>query len=389
MTNSAYTKDGVDVELGDDFSAYAAGICRSTWKRSRFADIKDFAPKNFRGPRGLRFKNLPAGYYLDFPSDGVGTKVGIITEAGLHRHAGHDLVAMGASDITRWGGVPLAVSNVLDVSTLGAPGSPTYKAMAQLVLGLGEACSEQGIVLMRGETAELGPFVGSENPDALTKFNWAGCVVGAYHPRRVLTGRSIKPGDRVVALRENGFRSNGLSTVRKALKLRFGDNWWDHPQGRAVATRAGQPSVLYDRFLAKINGWYSPHFEPRVPVKSIVHISGGGMPSKFGKDILFPLGLSAMLDNLWLPPHIMAECAEWRRLEEGVPFADEDVYRTWNGGQGMLVVMHPREVGRFVNFAKADGVEAKEAGEIFRPGKGESPSLQIVSGFTGNLLTFD
>src|SRR3989344_2060362 len=137
MAKSAYAKDGVNVELGDDFSAYAAGVCRSTWECSRFVDVKDFAPKNFRGPRGFRFKRLPVGYYLDVPSDGIGTKVGIITEAVLHRYTGCDLLAMGASDVTRWGGLPLVMSNVLDVSTLGDPGSPTYQAMARLVLGLG------------------------------------------------------------------------------------------------------------------------------------------------------------------------------------------------------------------------------------------------------------
>lgn len=377
--HAAYAHDGVNIELGDDFSAFAAQVCRSTFK-SRFLRVKDFAERNFRGPRGLHIRNLPKGYYLDLPSDGVGTKVGVITEALAHRTAPRDLFAMAASDITRWGGVPLAMANVLDVSSLGEVGSETYKRLAELVIGLGEVCREQGVVLMRGETAELGPYVGSENLHALTKFNWSCTVLGAYHPRRVIDGSRMKPGDAVVALRENGFRSNGLSSVRKAFAARFGAQWWQNPEAKDAIAHAAEPSVVYDRFLAHINGWYSDDFKPIVRLKAIAHISGGGIPGKFGEDLLFPQGLSARLDNLWPMPLIMYECLDWHPNMDS-----EEAYRVWNGGQGMLVVVEPFHAPRFCSLAKRHGIEAQVAGQIL---KRDEPSLDILSPYGRGWLTY-
>lgn len=378
---ATYGDDGVNVELGDDFSAFSAEVCRSTWKGLRFVEVKDYAPKNFRGPRGFNFKHLPRGARFDLPSDGVGTKVGIITEALSHRTAGYDLIAMGASDITRYGGLPLVATNVLDVSTLGAPGSDTYNAMGELVRGLGDACREAGIALFRGETAELGPYVGSENPDAFTKFNWSGSILGVYHPKRMITGERIHPGDVVIALRERGFRSNGISSVRAAFAKKFGTEWWTSTdrEYHLALDEAVVPSVLYDRFLSKMNGWYSRRFEPIVDIMAMSHISGGGIPSKFGKDILFPLGLSARLDTLWHPPSIMWKCGLWRG------FTAHEFYKTWNGGQGMLVVVAKEDVAQFIGMAEAEGILAKRAGKIFRPSKGEVPRLEICTSYPDHI----
>lgn len=378
---AAYAQDGVNLDLGDSFSAFAAQVCRSTWKSSRFVKVKDFAATNFRGPRGFRLHNLPKGFYCDTPSDGVGTKVGILTEAFAHRCAGRDLFAMTASDITRWGGLPLVMSNVLDVSTLGEPGSSTYEDMAELLVGLGEACREQGVVLMRGETAELGPFVGSENPDARTKFNWSGFMVGAYHPRRVLDGSRMRNNDCVMALREKGLRSNGFSSVRKALAAKFGTKWWSKEEAHSTISRAAEPSVLYDRFLAQLNGWYSPDFKPLIRIKAIVHISGGGIPGKFAEDLLFPRGLSASLMSLWDPPQVMKDCLEWHPS-----MTEEEAYRVWNGGQGMLVVIDTKDVDQFYRLARQDGVEARLAGRIDSAPK--QPQLEILSKFTEGWLYY-
>ena len=73
-------------------------------------------------------------------------------------------------------------------------------------------------------------------------------------------------------------------------------------------------------------------------VHAIIHLSGGAIKEKFAKDILFPKGLSARLDNLWEPPKIMRQCALWRNL------SDEEFYETWNGGQGMLIVVDEKDV---------------------------------------------
>lgn len=375
----AYTKDGVNVAEGDNFSAFCARMCAQT--SSPFVVVRDWSNGHFRGPRSFRFKNLPKDVEFDIGADGIGTKVVIITEALTHAQAAVDVLAMTCTDITRWGGKPLLFSNVLDVASLGVEGSERMNLFRAAIKGLAEAAKRQGILAYRGETAELGPCVGSENPDAATKFNWAGFALGAYDPRRVITGERMRPGDVVIALREKGFRSNGMSSVRGALRARFGERWWENQDARAAIRAAARQSALYDKFLTWANGWGNiPHFTPPFTMKCIAHISGGGIPSKFGEDLLFRFGFSATLEALYEPEKIMRDAAQWRGMEE------RECYGTWNGGQGALVVVPPDEAARFIEEAGRFGVEAKWAGTI-EEGRG-SPRLLIHSKFRGSVLEY-
>jgi phosphoribosylformylglycinamidine cyclo-ligase len=373
MTTSAYAQDGVDIEAGDDFSAFAGQICRSTWGNSRFVKVHDFS-QHFRGPRGYNFKNLPRGWFEMGAPDGIGTKVALTTESRLHRYSAHDLYAMGAGDITRWGGMPVAMFNVLDVSSLGAKDSETRMHFEILMKSLKHVADFERIALIAGETAELGVFVGSENPTAVTKYNWAGFVIGVNHKDKIITGQRIQSGDAIVALQEPGFRSNGISAVRKALALKYGSSWWSNPLAQSSIVAAAQPSMLYDRFLSDCNGWLEKDFEPRFDIHGIVHISGGGIPGKLFEDILVPLGLSANLPDLFDPPEIMQKCAEWR----GQEFTAHECYKVWGGGQGMLVIMPKSEVKGFVRAADAEDIVAKECGTIV---KRPIPELRIRSKF--------
>lgn len=385
---SLYAIDGVDVEAGDDFSAFANRVARETWKRSPFVRIHDLSKGHFRGPMMLLPSDkMPKGCGFDFAPDGVGTKVTIISEALSHRQAARDVLAMTAGDITRYGGLPVAFSNVLDVKKLGDPGTPSRQAFEQLILGLADVALEQGIVLYRGETAELGDCVSSENPDAVTHFNWAGFAIGLHHPDKVITGERLRPGQPIIAIREDGFRSNGMSTVRKALRMKFGaeydGKWWENPKARSSIRAAATPSVLPDRFLAKANGWYDRDFKARIPIVAIANITGGGIPGKFGKDILFPMGLSADLPNLCNPPPVMLDCAEWRGFANS-----EEIYDTLGGGQCMLVVLeNKRDVKPFIEMATHDNLYAQPAGNI-EGNDGTGSALRIDSKFDGTEVTY-
>ncbi len=185
------------------------------------------------------------------------------------------------------------------------------------------------------------------------------------------------------ALRENGFRSNGLSSVRKAFAQHFnsqGSAWWVDPRAPEYIKAAAEPSVLYDKLLARANGWYDRKFKAPLKIKAIAHISGGGIPGKFAEDILFPLGLSAQLYELWEPPLVMKKCLIWHG-----EMTEKEAYQTWNGGQGMLVVVDRRDRAAFSRLAKAHGIEAREAGDIFTS---PDPRLVIKSGYSGDLLTY-
>ncbi|MDI6778513.1 MAG: AIR synthase-related protein [Patescibacteria group bacterium] len=324
---------------------------------------------------------MPEGCVNTNGADGVGTKVIIMDAAGMHFDSPRDLLAMGAMDITRYGGLPLVFSNVLDTSTLGEVGSGTFEAAQNLMLGLRHICLAEGYVLFTGETAELPSCVSSENADATLKYNWAGFVVGVYHPDKMIMGETLRPGQVVIALRDD-FRSNGFSSVRKALAKEYGPSWYLNHKALSDIRDAATPSVLYDRMLNKAHGWFNPPlFKPKFKMHLIVHLSGGAFKEKLAKDVLQPLGLAADLTDLFTPPPIMEKCAVWRGMTH------EERYRSWNGGQGALVVVDPQDVDPFITFANSRGIEAKAAGEIV--GGGKDYNVAIMSRFEkGEMVYF-
>ena len=383
---NAYAADGVNVQEGDSFSALAGRVCRDSYGNSRFVKVHDLSRGHFRGPRSFTFQNLPEGYTMDAAPDGIGTKVVIIDAASSQRHASRDLVAMTCGDITRFGGLPLVFVNVLDVKTLGqsGPDAPAYQQMINnrfrsLIEGLGEVCKEQNLVAFKGETAELGVCVGSEDRNAAMQFNWAGTAIGVYHPDKMITGETLAAGQYVVAFKEDGFRSNGISSVRKAFQKKFGVKWYRNPKAAKAILAAAKPSVLYDHFFAWLNGWFDPDFDPIIKAHLIVHVTGGAIRSKFAEDVLFPRGLSAHLDMLWEPPEIMRQCAEWRGM------SDEECYETWNGGQGALVVVDSCDYETLEVLAKRHGLQAQLCGKIT---DGKNPQVTIRSQFSGRTIVF-
>jgi phosphoribosylaminoimidazole (AIR) synthetase len=356
--NDKYKMDGVNIDLGDEFSKFAGALARDTYNNSPFVKMYDLSRGNFRGPRGYQLYGLPKGYLETGAMDGVGTKVVIIDAAYLHEHGASNLIAMTAMDITRYGGLPLIFLNILDVNTLGKNiNSESFKACKKLMLGLRNECNKHHYVILTGETAELGWCVGSENPDATVKFNWGGAMLGVYHPDKMILGDTLRLGQVIMVLKD-AFRSNGISSARKALEIKYGFKWWHNKQASSNIVAAAAPAVQYDRFLNFLHGWNNPNFYPLIDMHLIVHLSGGAFESKLGKDMLEPLGLSAVLKNLFSPPPIMRKCARWRGM------TDDECYRTWNGGQGAMVVIDKNNVERFCQWANVYGIEAKAAGVI-------------------------
>lgn len=369
-----YKQDGVNIEEGDDFSAYAGKICQSTYHNSPHVRILDMSAGNFRGPRGYELTKLPKGCVQTIAPDGIGTKVVLIDAVQTYENAARDVFAMTVHDISRWGGLALVFSNVIDFNTIGEKGDPTNKAARAVLWGVKEAARETKTVFLNGETAELGMCVFSENPTATLKFNWAGFMVGVYHPKKMILGNTLEPGQIIMALKENGFRSNGISSVRKALKIRYGECWWANPRAEKDIRAAAEPSVLYSHFLSVLHGWHTPQFKPSIKMHLIVHLSGGAFESKLAKDILFPQGFSAVIDDLFEPPEIMSKCAKWRGMSE------EECYKTWNGGQGMIVVINAEDKQPFTELASIFNITAQKCGEI-KHSRRSGPKVVIESKF--------
>lgn len=359
--NNKYAQDGVNINTGDVFSRFCGDICKSTYGNSPFVKVNDLSRGNFRGPRGIKFKGLPDECLLTMAIDGVGTKSVAIVASGKLKTAASNVVAMTSMDITRYGGLPLVFMNIFDVHSLGKLDSETYRMCQDVMIGLQALANENDYVLLGGETAELGVCVGSDNPNAKLAFNWGGTMLGVYHPDKMIYGDTLKPGQIIIALRDD-FRSNGISSVRKALKIRYGDNWFDNPEAMDDIIAASTPSTQYDRLLNYAHGWITDNgtvsINPLIPMHLIVHLSGGAFESKLGSDMLRPQSLSAELFDLFTPPEIMLKCAKWRGL------SDEECYSTWNGGQGAIVVVDQESVKKFLDLAERFGLEAKVAGQI-------------------------
>lgn len=375
---SKYTQDGVNVKEGDKFSAFAGKICRDSFLNSPYVEVLDPSAGYFRGIRSFRLCNLPAKITQELATDGNGTK-SILNDAVLkHWWAGFDLMAMCAGDISRNGGLPLLMNNQLDVATLGEEGDPTNMALRSLLKGLSEAAKIEKVVLYRGETAEMGVCIGTDNPQALAPFNWSASVLGVYHENNMITGADLAEGQLIIAFEEKGFRANGMSSVRKALGRQFFEDWFNNPAAQDHIEAAAMPSTLYDPFLTTLNGWYNVEddFEPLIRLHKIVHVTGGAFRGKLGDDILFPRGLSADLSDLWAPPAIMKCCKFWRGM------TDQECYDTWNGGNGILTIASPIDADDIVSRAKDFNLRGKICGEITKTPDGKKPSIRIQSKFT-------
>ncbi len=372
MSSKLYATDGVNVAEEATFSSYAGSVCRGSYENSRFVKVHDLSHGHFRGPRPVTFQNLPEEYIIESSADGLGTKGILIDAAGMHETAGYDLVAMTATDITRYGGLPLVLINILDLVSVGNEGDEVNTTYKKLLTGLGKAAKESNIVVLKGETAQMSVCIGSEIPNSPTRFNWGATMTGVYHKDKMVTGDTLRAGQRVIALKEQGFRCNGISSVRKALAMQYGPLWWTNSEAKEDIRAATAPSLLYDVFVNTIHGWYALDFKPEMPLHAIVHLSGGGIKEKFGNDLLKPRGLGAVLDNLCDPAPIMKKCAAWRGIE------GEEFYETWNAGQGMLLVVNEEDADRCVARAKDFNIEAQICGEIVKAEEGKTLTIHSV-----------
>lgn len=383
-----YTQAGVNVDLGDLLSSIAGAECKKSYDYCPFLEIDDGrAGGRFRGPVGFRLKGLPSDTYYTAGADGIGTKVMLyilLKKMGM-RNAARDLLAMILDDIVRYGNLPLAVGNVLDVSTLGEnKRDSVFMQFVELMRGLGDAARDQNVTIIAGETAELGPFVGSENQKQKNKFNWAGFAVGAMRRRMRILGDKIRPGQPIVALHEPGMRSNGFSAFRKFMRELFGLEWWNEVEAQDLIEMAGLPSVIYASLIAEANGWLNPEFEPIAEMTGIAHITGGGILGKFGDDLIGLTGYSAELTSLYDPPALVERMVRHFKSQPGAKSVWTPLvpYSKFCCGQGMLVVLsNDDEMSKFLQLAEQRGYEAKEAGRIIKTRRSSRQILKIKSGF--------
>lgn len=333
---STYENAGVNIHLGDLCSRIMSEACEKTFKNTD--NIEVLEEEGLHRIITIRFGNIN----LMLNSDGVGTKVEIAERTGNHTTIAYDLIAMLCDDSVRFGARPIAATNILDVN------KSNEGIIRQLASGLEKAASEAGIAVVSGEIAELGERVGGYGE---YNYNWCGTVLSIVEKDKMLTGRKINPGDVLVGLREFGFRSNGLSLVRKIMEQSYGDKW--HEEYHGLDTTFGnyvlKPSRIYSKAVLEMLD--------NVKITGIAHITGGGIPGKLGR-ILKPNKLGAILCDTFAPCDLMLYCQEIGDV------SDEEAYKVWNMGQGMIIAtLNPDEV---ISIAEKHGAEAKWIGYVLK-----------------------
>lgn len=362
--------DQVDLGAGNSFSAFAHQQIQSTFKNSLYVEVTESAMGNFRKLRTFSFKNLPPGVTFALVNDGIGTKVVLTDAAGMYETSAADLLAMTCNDITRKGGLPLVVTNTLNVAALGEPDSELNIAARKLLSGLVKYAKEERVVVFNGETAELkGLKLANSNPTL--SYLWESTTLGAFEVNREITGERIRPGDIILAFRDESPGSNGITELRNGLAKMYGSEWWDNPDAAELVGEAAMPCRLYDYFLTTLNGWYElphrPNSMPYIKAHGIAHVSGGGIPEKLAGDLLFPQGYGAELYDLFSPPQIFHKVSSARR-DDFASMADEDyakrLYDMWHSGQRLLMVVKEDDAPQVMHMAKQFGHEAKIAGKV-------------------------
>lgn len=359
--SDAYGKAGVNVDIEAEASRLMHEASKKSFENRKGKIGEIVAPiDDFAALKMVSAGNLPADTFFSVGFDTVGTKAEIAERTGVFNTIAFDLFAMVCDDAVLRGGEPVLVGTTLDVKTLGNDDSrlPILKELAE---GYVAAAKEANVAIINGEIAQMGSLLSGYGD---FPFHWGAACVWFAKKKNLLTGMEIKAGDTVIALKEHGFRCNGLSLVRKTFEDAHGAKWHETPfEGKTLGLHVLTPSIIYSRFVVGLHGGMET--EGVSPLHGVAHITGGGIPEKLGR-VLRASKLGARLTDLYEMPSIMVEAQKTGQIP------DADAYRAWNMGQGMLLITpKPDDV---LAYAKAHGVSAKVAGVIT-----EEPGITLVS----------
>ncbi len=348
MGSLDYSSSGVDVDLEREASKILYEAAKKTWKNRKgtLGEIVELFP-DFSGVRAINVGNLADDAYMNLGFDGVGTKVEIAERLSKHYSVAFDLFAMVCDDAVIRGAEPVLIGSILDVKTLGKKDQDYLGFIRQLASGYIPAAKAANVAVINGELAELGARI---NGYGSFNYNWGASVVWFARKSRMITGKDIKPGDYIVALREEGFRSNGLSLVRKILEKEYGNNWHEKDK---LADKVLRPSIIYTKILTSMFGGFDK--QPQLKINGAAHITGGGIPEKLGR-ALEPSGYGAIISEPFEPPGIMTYLQDLGKV------SNQEAYRTWNMGHGMLIITEDYQ--KAIDISSSFGIEAKVVGEI-------------------------
>jgi len=328
-----YREAGVDIGAADAAKLRIKALAKGTFNAGVLSEIGSFGGM-FR-PDFSRFTEP----ILVASTDGVGTKIAVAIQANVHDTVGYDLVAHCVNDILVQGAVPLFF---LDYIALGRMDVERVEA---IVRGFSRGCTEFGCPLLGGETAEMPGTYAPEDYDL------AGFIVGVVDKSKALTGTDVQAGDQLLGLPSAGLHTNGYTLARRVLfdKLGHKVDTFLPELGTTVGQALLAPHLSY---LAALE----PLIERR-KIRALVHITGGGFQGNIPR--VLPTGLGAKVRKAaWTVPPL------FRLIGQGGAVDEDEMYRTFNMGIGMIVVVAPENLHEVEHSLERRGETSYVIGSI-------------------------
>ncbi len=340
-TPLSYQDAGVDMAAGDQLVENIKPYAKRTLRPEVLTGIGGFGAlveisKKYREP------------VLVSGTDGVGTKLKLAFELNRHDTVGIDLVGMSVNDILVQGAEPLFFLDYF------ACGRLDVAAATEVIKGIAHGCEQAGCALIGGETAEMPGMY----PDG--EYDLAGFAVGVVEKSSIISGADIQAGDVVIGLASNGAHSNGYSLIRKIISLHKVD-LKQKLDGAVLADLIMAPTRIYVKPLLALMR--------SLTVKGMAHITGGGLLENVPR--VLPQNVVAQLDSkAWHTPALF----DWLRDMGNV--AQHEMYRTFNCGIGMVVIVSMQDAARALAQLNAAGETATAIG-VIRAREGAEAQTQV------------
>jgi phosphoribosylformylglycinamidine cyclo-ligase len=329
----SYKDAGVDIEKGDAFVQAIKPMVESTFRPEVLTKIGGFA-----GCVSLNLERYKKPILVS-STDGVGTKLKIAFMMDRHDTVGIDLVAMCVNDIVVNGAKPLFLLDYLATSKLD-----TKKAM-KVVSGIVNGCIEAECSLIGGETAEM-PGIYKEG-----EYDLAGFAVGIVEDAQLIDGSSVTVGDKLIGIASSGLHSNGYSLARKLLldQLKMDLEKRVEEIGEVLGEELIRPTRIYVKTVINLTRDFH--------IGGIAHITGGGITGNLPRVI--PKGCKAIVQKkAWEIPPIFSFMKEKGQISE------EEMFRTFNNGIGMILIVRSKEVEDILDRLHTLGEKAFIIGEV-------------------------
>jgi phosphoribosylformylglycinamidine cyclo-ligase len=346
-----YRDSGVDIDAGNALVEAIKPLVKATRRTGADADLGGFGGLFDLKATGFRDPVLVAA------NDGVGTKLLIAIESGIHTTIGIDLVAMCVNDLVVQGAEPLFFLDYF------ATGQLEVDVARDVIAGIAQGCREAGCALIGGETAEMPGLYGRKHYDL------AGFAVGAVERHEILPRGDIVAGDVVIGLPSSGVHSNAYSLVRRLVaEANLG---WEHTApwspGNTLAQSLLTPTRLYvSPVLAAIRA--TGGSGPAGAIKGLSHITGGGLSENIPRVMPSGMATHINLSNIAMPK-VFSWMRQIGRLDE------TEMLRTFNCGIGMIVIADQARADDVMSALQAAGEAPIALGEV-EPGRGVKSSAK-------------